>query len=194
MMRVLASVILILLMAGPSMAQFGRRQSSRESDELTNEYGALLENNIFLRDRGRRPSATTRPVAQPLTREQTLILTGIILEDGRFRAYFEDTRSDSIVRVAEGDPIANGQIGQILLDAVAYEMPEGVRWIDIGHDLTATLPAAPGSPSSGARPEGFGVDGSPTTGNADLPAATDDPALMSVEERLRQRARQLRNR
>lgn len=188
MMRVLFIAIPILLLGTSALAQSDWRQRSREPDALQSEYGVLLDNNIFLRNRGRQPSPpTSRPAAPPLTREQTLILTGIVLEEGQFRAYFEDTRSNSIVRVAEGDEIANGTIDQIMIDAVAYETADGLRWIDIGHDLTASIPQAQAlgySAGSSTSPDG---STQPTTGSDGAPSAPSDPAVLSIEERLRQR-------
>lgn len=195
-MRGIFIAILILLMGAPAEAQFRRQRNAEpESDEMSGEYSAVVENNIFLRNRGRRPAPpppTSRPVTPPLTREQTLILTGIVLEEGEFRAYFEDTRGNSIVRVAEGEAIASGTIAQIMIDAVAYETPDGFRWIDIGHDLTASLPNAraggtSSTGSSGGSAATAGGTPASTSGSGSDTPATSDPALMSVEERLRQR-------
>lgn len=195
MMRGIFIAALILLMGAPAEAQFRRqRNPAPEPEELDGEYSAVVENNIFLRNRGRRPAPppTSRPVAPPLTREQTLILTGIVLEEGEFRAYFEDTRGNSIVRVAEGEALASGTIAQIMIDAVAYETPDGFRWIDIGHDLTASLPNAraggtSSTTSSGGSAATAGGTPASTSGSGTETPATSDPAMMSVEERLRQR-------
>lgn len=191
MMRALTILILVLMTSAPTWAQFDRRQRNREPDGLSSEYGALLENNIFLRDRGQRPlPPTSRPAVPPLTREQTLILTGIVLEEGQFRAYFEDTRGNSILRVAEGDPIASGNVGQIMIDAVAYETPDGMRWIDIGHDLTASIPDARATGLSTAPVAGSGTGGTAAPaagGDSGSSTGPGDPALMSVEEQMRQR-------
>src|SRR5437868_5949080 len=78
-------------------------------------YGVLSERNIFLRERGKpatRPSYTrgsdsnssfTRPPP-----EAVYVLTGIVLEEGQYRAYVEDTSTGRVHRLAVGDTVARG--------------------------------------------------------------------------------------
>src|SRR3954468_14852050 len=61
-------------------------------------YGVLSERNIFLRERGKpppRPSTTrtydNNAYANRPPAEAVFVLTGIVLEEGQYRAYVEDT-------------------------------------------------------------------------------------------------------
>ena len=150
------------------------------AERFATRYAVIEERNIFLRDRApRRVSQPTdawgsraTPNSAP-SQEQSLVLRGIVMEDDVFRAYFENTGSSQMIRVAAGDAIARGRIAEIGVDAVLYEAAQGQQWVNVGDNLagarvTLTAAIAPvGAAAAGGAP-------SLTPG-----------ALQSVEERMR---------
>ena len=127
---------LALAASAPTTQQQQSQQSGRSSSSLrerySDRYSILTQRNIFLKDRSRGSSrsgsnggsgSTTQASTQPAHRspEETLLLRGIVMEQGEVRAYFEDIANSRIVRVAMGEPIARGRITSIGLDAVEYE-------------------------------------------------------------------------
>jgi hypothetical protein len=144
--------------------QQSRRSSSSSRERYSDRYSILTQRNIFLKDRSRGSSrngssggggSTTQSSTQPTHRspEETLILRGIVMEQGEVRAYFEDIANSRMVRVAMGEPIARGRITSIGLDAVEYETAGssstgttgsgggGARgtFVAIGNDLTGKV-------------------------------------------------------
>ena len=119
-------------------------------------YSVLSQRNIFLKDRSRggsgngsstnpSTSATTHPSRR--SPEESLLLRGIVIEEGEVRAYFEDVVNSTMVRVAEGDKLARGHVTTIDLDVVEYE-PTGTNggkrtFVAIGNDLTGKTPDMP---------------------------------------------------
>jgi hypothetical protein len=155
--------------------------------DFERQYNVVIDNNIFLRERGRstsRPSWTERSATQPATvpgapapsEEQSYALTGVVFEGSDLRAYFENLRDNTIVRVEPGETIAGGRIVEIAVDAVAYESRGNLAWIEIGHDLTGTTRVAATQPAAATQPTG----------------TQTDPRLQSVEERMRANARRAR--
>jgi len=209
MIRIILIILVTFAAVAPAQERWSRRSRESSDSSLPAEYQTVVDNNIFVRQRGRRAvEPTTRPTVTPPPPpvERSMILTGIVLEEGVFRAYIEDTRSNTILRVSAGDPIASGAVGQITLDSIAYESADGLRWIEIGQDLTGgvamfgTRPTATTS-LGGSTPAAGSTGGavSPSTGGAggDVAPAQGqpaDPSQMSIEERLRMRARQQRQR
>jgi len=186
-------------------------------------YNVLSERNIFLRERGKptrsnytastRDSASYQNSRPPI--EAAFVLTGIVLEEGQYRAYVEDTSTGRVHRLAVGDSVARGHVLEIEIDAIAYDLNGQGTWITPGSDLRgqpfsgfptalSRYMAASTNPSSrggsgfaGSRDGGSrdGGGGLTTTG----PAASEggggvappplDPntAGLSVEERMRLR-------
>jgi len=170
--HLLAIVLLCLAACGLALAasapttqqqqqppQSGHSSSSRE--HYSDRYAILGQRNIFLKDRSRgsrngsngNGSSTQSSSTQPTRRspEETLLLRGIVIEQGEVRAYFEDIANSRMLRVAQGESIARGRITSIGLDAVDYETPAasgaggtgsgaGHRtFVAIGHDLTGKV-------------------------------------------------------
>lgn len=189
-----------------SSQQRASQQSTRRPTRETysDRYGVLAQRNIFLKDRSRPSSgggggrngaaggAATQPARRPV--EETLLLRGIVVEEGEVRAYFEDVVNSRIVRVAEGDTVARGRITTIGLDAVEYEPQAGnggaaakPTIVIVGHDLTGKLSALDGSFAAG------GAGAAATTGPV-MPSGMEginpnDPNL-TMEQRLKLRRMQ----
>jgi hypothetical protein len=165
-------------------------------------YGVLSEHNIFMQKRGIPP----RPAYVPSTQrfetsrppaEATFVLTGIVLEEGQFRAYVEDTSTGRVIRLAVGDTVARGHVLEIAIDAIAYDLNGQGTWITVGSDLRgepfsgfptalsrymATASTNPSTGVSTTNPSASGAGGA-------VPPATLDPSTagLSIEERMRLR-------
>lgn len=139
-------------------------------------YNVVTDKNIFLRERRKPVIQTSRPVtSRPvLPPEATIVLRGVVLEEGLFRAYFENTTENALIRVAAGDPLARGHVVEISIDAVAFESANGLVWVKVGDNLIGSRVAS-ASPSV-------------STGGSSSSQPTATPGnLMSIEERMRQR-------
>jgi hypothetical protein len=181
-MRVAVAAIFVLISAGLAEGQASSDSRSVAPGDYRQHYGVIVDRNIFRRDRRTPPPAAdnaapaTAP-AEALTPEQSMMLTGLVIEDGHVRAYFENIQTGAIHRVSTGDLLARGQVTQITIDALAYQAEDRVVWVEIGQDLTGGMAAASVAPGAiGAAPSG------------DV-----DPATLSLEERMRLRRRQLQN-
>src|SRR4051812_27263607 len=103
-------------------------------------YGVLSERNIFLRERGKPATRPTRtyeasPSFSRPPAEAVFVLTGIVLEEGQYRAYVEDTSTGRVHRLAVGDTVARGHVLEIEIDAIAYDLNGQGTWVTIGSDL-----------------------------------------------------------
>jgi hypothetical protein len=151
------------------------------ANEYAERFAVIGNLNMFVRDRAPRPEASggggaTRPAQPPASPESVLVLRGVVLEGGGFRAYFENLQASEIVQVTAGDALARGHVVEISIDAVAFEHRGAVVWVKVGDNLVgAQVAAGPTGGSAGA-----------TT----APAAGADPSTLSIEERMRQRRMQ----
>ena len=171
------------LSAGQAQEPTSRPVTSRApAGRFEDRYAGLLANNPFKRDRRsqRAEGATTRPIereaAPPPSPQREWMLTGIVFEDGRFRAYLENRSTGESQRVDSGHLVAGGAVTEVFIDALGYELDGHVRWIELGQDLT------------GAFPEGIvPPPATPSTGDPTVRAAPADGGALSIEERMRQR-------
>jgi type II secretory pathway component PulC len=135
------------------------RQNDRE------RYSVLTDQNIFLKDRRSRRTATTSSERPPMTDLQRLretpeasfVLTGVVFEDGDYRAFIEDAKAGKVLRLSVGEPVARGKLTQIDIDTVAYESSGKTTVINVGTTLTgvpySAFTSAPGAtPAPGAAP------------------------------------------
>jgi hypothetical protein len=194
-----AGVILAADSATPPAPSPAKPQSYRE------RYAVLSERNIFLKDRRVRSGPSTsrsgsdRPPAPPP--EATYVLTGVVLEEGQYRAYVEDSNG-KINRLAVGDAIARGHVAEIDISAMAYESNGQVAWVNVGYDLRGKPWEAPTAASyiSRAGPGGGFPSTTPSNntggGNGNGAAAVPVPPLdpntvgLSIEERMKLRRMQ----
>ncbi len=180
----LVLVVCALVCLGASQARqpASRPATDRAPTERFEErYAGLMTNNLFKRDR-RPPRAMGTTIrsaepeaAPPPPPQRDWMLTGIIFEDGRFRAYLEHLSTGESQRVDSGHAVAGGAVTEVFIDALGYELDGHVRWIELGQDLT------------GAFPEGITAPPPTINGGATTPPAPADGRTLSIEERLRKR-------
>jgi len=102
------------------------------------KYQVILNRNMFSRQRGAlrepRGDAERREVAVP-NPESYFRLKGIVQEDGTFIAFLEDTRSNSVLKLREGDTVARGTIKALTLDSIEYQLEDRIVTVRLGNDL-----------------------------------------------------------
>jgi hypothetical protein len=157
-------------------------------------YNVLSERNIFMHERGRPASRPYTPrtndstfVRPPL--EASFVLTGIVLEEGQYRAYVEDVSSGRVNRLGVGDAIARGHVLEIEIDAIAYSAGGQGTWISIGSDLRGQAFNSFPTAMSRYLPTTSTATTGPSTAVGGAPPTPLDPntAGLSIEERMRLR-------
>lgn len=173
---------------GQAQQQSQSQQSSsspqQRPPDYRERYGVLVERNIFLRNRSRPPARTpttnssesgTRPSRRP---EQSYLLTGIVMEEGRRIAFIENTSTSSTERLAVGASIAGGKIIDVDFHHLEFESASGQRSkVEIGKTL-----------AGGERSSSGGTEVADTQ-PSDAPIDPNKPNL-TVEERLKLRRQQ----
>jgi hypothetical protein len=186
-------------------------------EDFAAQYAVVYEKNIFLRDRptyyaaGLEPRANTGAAtpAAPRRPEESYVVTGIALQEGRQVAFIENTASGETDRVLDGESVATGKVVAIEPDALEFELNGKRTRVAIGRNLVGDVvfmrPAAPpapaaavtappgGAPGSATRPAVAGPPGVPGAPGAApaaagaAPAGAPDPnnPALSVEERMR---------
>jgi hypothetical protein len=102
---------------------------------------AVSARNIFLKG-NQRPPPTPAPGSVPppsmvyVPSANQLVLTGVSLEDNVKVGFLEDQQAYKVTQVRIGDPIANGKVVNMTLDALDYKDPSGrtVR-VQVGYNL-----------------------------------------------------------
>jgi hypothetical protein len=189
---------------------------SFKPSKYTEQYAVLEQKNIFLKARvawrppEQRTDRTDRTpgsggdwrVRRP---EESLVLTGIALQEGRHVAFVENTSAYTTTRLTPGQSLASGKIIAVERDHVEYEANGQRLRIDIGRNFTGGV-ASVGSASVGFTSPGMTVTGSSsaasgtaspaTAASAGGAAAPAGPPLdpnnpnLSIEERMRLRRAQ----
>jgi len=184
---------------------------SKPPEKSFNDYKVIWEQNMFVKDRRKPNSATSRGSfnsrgnERPTRAPETLFaLRGVVFEESKFYAYLEDMSAGKMLRLTVNDPIAKGKIADIEIDAVAYESNGQTTWVTVGTDLRGQSAVLPSSDSYGSS-QPARVTPTPTKtpgtasatdeenpedpGAAVTPPATTaaDPSTMSLEEKMRQR-------
>jgi hypothetical protein len=179
-----------------------------QAQKSFNDYKVLWEQNMFVKDRRKPYTATSRGSftrdgydRPPRAPETLFALRGVVLEEGQFRAYLEDMTSGKMLRLNVGDAVAKGHIAEIEIDAIAYESNGQVTWVNVGTDLRGQSAVLPSSESYGSSEStrttpttsktpgtASASDGGNTEPGVAAPATTAaDPSTMSIEEKMRLR-------
>jgi hypothetical protein len=176
----------------------GRDYSSRSSSSsgatsrpagYRDRYTILSDQNIFVRERSRivpesqrndgsRNDSTTR-----FTRavETGFVLTGVVLEEGAYRAYIEDSNASRILRLNLGDIVARGHIVDIDINSIVYEASGQTKLVALGCDLTGAAVVSSGSSGGGGYTGSTGYGGGTPGGSGGAPTpgstSTSAPSL-----------------
>lgn len=133
--------------SGPTRTE-GVRQDQRPA------YSVIATKNLFSPSRSETQASTGPAGAPPVARP---LLHGVVLNDGKSRAYLEDPASKKVFGYAVGDQVAGGRLETIRDDRVVIVRPEGP--IEVMLRDPAKPRPAPAPPSPGARPPGAGAAG-----------------------------------
>ncbi|HET6246612.1 MAG TPA: hypothetical protein VFE47_02850 [Tepidisphaeraceae bacterium] len=139
---------------GPSVA----RRSDRPRP-YSQEYAVLLSRSIFAADGSPlngKPSAgaAQSSVAAGSAAPSTFALKGISQEDASFTAFVEDTVARRIVQVHVGDTLGQGQVRDMTLQDLNYEIGGKVVHVEIGQGLDGNpFIASAVNPDSISKPE-----------------------------------------
>lgn len=183
-------------------------------EDFVKQYAVVYEKNIFLRDRptyyaaSREARPDAAPAAAPRRAEESYVVTGIALQEGRHVAFIENTDTGETRRVLDGESVATGKVISLDPDALEFERAGKRTRVAIGRNLAGdvvfTRPAPPpvttaasttpgGAPGATSRPAVGGMPPGPLEPAAAPPATgapdPNDPNL-SVEERMRLRRQQ----
>lgn len=177
--RWIIAAALVSALATTSQAQ----ESKTTKTASWERYQNLTSNNIFVKDRrpqtsgGSRSSHTPRP--ESASTERTLVLSGIVQQDGVYIAFVEDTRARTTTKLRIGDALGQGKVAAMTLDAVDYVRDGATVRVEVGKNFegaaAGTMPSA--SSDSGSTPGGG-------SGSAVAPTPGSEAALL---ERMRQR-------
>jgi hypothetical protein len=155
----------------------GQAPEPNQPDDPWGKYELIPQRNMFSRQRGprrREEQQERREVTMP-NPESYFRLRGIVQEDGRFIAFVEDTRSNTVLKLHQGDSVARGTIKALTLDTVEYQLADQVTTVRLGYDLeggqgavtmnelmewsqTAATPAPSSEASSSEAPTGEAAD------------------------------------
>jgi hypothetical protein len=172
-----------------------RTEPAPRRESYSDRYAVLSDHNIFLRDRSRpAPANATSQPATTRVPEESLVLTGVVIEEEGLRAYVEDFDTYSVKKVAVGDAIARGRVLDIDINAVEYEHAGERKWIEMGSNFlgrahTLATSVAVSAPATTA-PAGPGA-ASPSTQPSGAPANLNDPNL-TLEQKMKLRRLQER--
>lgn len=177
MKHVFLTLLTIVGLAAPGFAQ-------QNTGNYNDTYGVLSERNMFNRERHKprpyTPRSNTRPdTTSPQAIERSIVLRGVAIEDDELHAYLENTRTNTLIRVAPGDALASGHVPEIAIDAIAYQVEGRISWVEIGQNLSGARTAA--EPQTA----GPAADSSAAT----APSAPS-PSGSSLEERMKLRRMQ----
>lgn len=143
--RLLAQVVLTVALAmvviPPTGSAQGRNQTASQGERFRpnpwDKYEVIIERSMFSRRRGfrrQREDETRREVVIP-NPESYFKFNGVVQEDGTFIAFVEDTRSNAVLRLRQGDQVARGTIKTLTLDSLVYAMGDKTIVVQLGFDL-----------------------------------------------------------
>jgi hypothetical protein len=189
--RVAAIVVsAVLLDSSGSIGQTRPAAAQPAQERFSDRYEILTEKNIFLRNRPRARS-TSRAPSGPRRVEETFVLTGIALQEGRHVAFIENSGTRATQRLLPGEAVAGGKVISVELDSLEFES-KGRRFrVAIGRNLLGDVFVAetPTATSPGADPSSAPTSAG-SSGGATPPLAGGD-ADLSAEERMKRRRQQL---
>jgi hypothetical protein len=166
-------------------------QPSGDSGDMDPKFRVLLERSIFAKSgtAARSADPTTAPATQrapSFSPEQSVVLIGVLAQDGEFVAFTENRTTGQIGTLRTGDDVAGGKVAAITLDSLAYAAGGTVREISLGQNLAGEI-VATGLTTATTQSTSPGAPG-----GAAAPPSTLTPEQRAMMERLRARARSQR--
>jgi len=132
------AVLGLLAILGPAVGLGQETPVAPQSKDPWADYEVILNRNMFSRQRGARQrerrDEERREVVMP-NPESYFKLKGIVQEDGQFIAFLEDTRSNSVLKLRQGDAVARGTVKALTLDTIQYQRDDQVTTVQLGYDL-----------------------------------------------------------
>ncbi len=117
------------------------------------DYGVLIERNIFSRSRGPARRQGEQPAERSAPRpEQYLYLRGIVRTDGDCVAVVEDMRSGRLTRARAGERLLDGEVGEVTLDGMSYVREAQTAMVAIGENLARSKAPPPAETTEGGAP------------------------------------------
>ena len=155
-----------------------------------NDYRGVVRNNPFLKPHARVVSQEI-PVSRPPppTPTQITVLTGIVVQDGEYVAFLENTQTQATMTVRVGAPVYEGRVTDIALDHVEYVRNGATTRVEIGKNLegadkgTAPLLAASVAPPEAAAAETSSDDVSEEPMSDDVKATLEKLRLKRLKEK-----------
>ena len=179
-----AAVVILMLVGAAST---GSSDSAPAIADPPNwdRYDEVVDLNIFVRQRGRRPEPRERPrddapVAMPAPR---LVLRGVSRRGDMWIAFVEDIRSEQMLKVTSGDELNGGRVESVSITGINYSYGKATVDVAVGGMIGA------GRRGSGTAASSEAPADSPASSAA---SATPDAAgkadkTMSILERLRRK-------
>ena len=165
--------------------------AAQPAEDFAGRYGMLTEKNIFVRNRpptrrGGGPVVSSAP-RRP---EESLVLTGIAIQEGRHVAFIENSAGRSTQRLKPGDTVAGGKVVAIDFDGLDFESNGQKVRVAVGRNFLGTN-FVPGSSTNGGNGGGSATTG-PAAGNGTAPAAGGGGGgnMSDIERRMRERRQQ----
>ncbi|MFC1764532.1 hypothetical protein ACFL6U_21000 [Planctomycetota bacterium] len=165
-------------------------QTSNDSDananqgDLWSQFKLIVDRNIFSRQRGQRqrPERRSSKPERPLyvaTPESTIVLKGVVKDNNQFVAFFEDTRSYSILRIRVGMDVARGKVEALTLDHVVFVHDGKTRIVTVGQNLEGAY----GSGNIGLAEV---MEWSENTSSSEPTGSSSDPSSAGASDILKQ--------
>ncbi len=132
-------VFVLLLLADVS---FVISAEQTDDAQFWDNYGVLVEQNIFSRQRGQTSKRDDSKAKEPPAPapESYFVLKGIVRQNEEYVAFLEDTRMGETIRAQAGDSIATGRLKSLTLDNIEFELDDNTIKIEIGDNLQGKAP------------------------------------------------------
>jgi len=133
------------------------------------EYRILLTRSVFSNQPARRGSGGGSGDSGPSrSYEATLTFRGAMRDGSQYVAFIEDNGSNKTMRLKVGEKLGRGEIREITLNQLMYQIGDRALPIDIGGTLSGTGIAAPTTQPVGSSSGAQAASGSPSSGGDDL--------------------------
>ncbi len=154
------------------------------------QYQGLLTRSIFSRQGVAKDKDKDRSGADARRAEADFVLRGIVLQEGTYVAFIENTGKTRVLQLHQGDSVARGRLSRISFSGVDYEVPGKTTAISIGYSLDGTARASVPVPTTESFANPDSQDGKISKKRrASKEAAPVEPATAPAVEDPSQKAR-----